>query len=128
MAGNAFHVPATCIKIAMPQMKRRVPQVDSDQTIVMTMIARTVLENESRARLLEIVKYLRYAERDGASQGSLKLGVLAVKPGGGGQIICELDMGPFVTDLATVLDAPDETKDDAENASARAFLDGLGVR
>jgi hypothetical protein len=82
---------------------------------------------DSRDRLLEIVKYLRLAERDGASYGALKLGVLAVKPGGGGQIICELDMGPFVSDLATVIDAPVETEDDVMDAKARQLLDRFGL-
>jgi hypothetical protein len=86
------------------------------------------MNNEARSRLLEIVKYLRYAERDGASQGALKLGVLAVKPSGVGQIICELDMGPFVADLATVLDAPVETTEDIKDASALAFLNKLGLK
>lgn len=82
---------------------------------------------ESKQRLLEVIKHLRYAAKQAAAEGKVELGILAVKPDGGGQIIVRMEAGDFIEDIAKVIGAPDPTTEDEEDAKAFEFLSKHGL-
>jgi len=85
-------------------------------------------KQEARARLLEVIKHLRYASKEASAEGKVQLGILSVKPEGGGRIVASMDAGSFIEDIALLIDAPEHTEDDHLEASAEAFLHRFGLR
>jgi hypothetical protein len=84
------------------------------------------LKEEAKSRMLSVLPYIRYAVEQAKKEGDPKLGILAVEPGGAGQVIARFGV-EFLEDVALLLDAPPQTEEDNRNAIAQEFLDTLGL-
>lgn len=78
---------------------------------------------QARNDLLTIIKHLRYAASQATENGKPMLGILSVEPDGGGKIECRLEIGEFLDDLALVIGAPPQTKQDDFECAARKIAD-----
>jgi hypothetical protein len=83
---------------------------------------------ESRQRLLSVIKHLRYAVAEAAKGGKVQLGILSVKPDGSGNVVARMEVKEFVDDLAKALGAPEYTQADELDAAAKQFMDVFDLR
>jgi hypothetical protein len=85
-------------------------------------------KEEARKKILSIMAHLRHAGERAKEEGELHLGILAIKPGGGGRVVVQVAASEFMDDLALALDAPPDTEEEKLDAQAVAFLDQHGLR
>jgi hypothetical protein len=85
-------------------------------------------KEKARARLLEALPYFRHAANNAKEGGKIQLGILSVKDGKSGQIVARFDADDFFDDLALILDAPPQTKNDDMRAAAEALLQSFGLK
>lgn len=83
---------------------------------------------EAKERLLEALPHLRFAASEAQLEGTVQLGILAVKEDGTGNIKARFDAAGFFEDLALVIDAPPQTEDDIIDAKAVKLLQQLGLK
>jgi hypothetical protein len=72
------------------------------------------------------IGYMRHAVKVAAESGDVEIGILSVKPDGTGKIVAMFEAPEFFDDLALLIGAPEQTKEDDMKAEAAAILDGVG--
>jgi hypothetical protein len=81
----------------------------------------------ARQRILQVIPHLRYsikeAEKHFSGEGKVEIGILAVAHDGYGKVISRFSANEFLEDLATVVCAGPQTKDNELEARARQIID-----
>jgi len=72
------------------------------------------------------IGYMRHAAKDAAKDGAVEIGILSVKESGAGRVVARFEAPEFFEDLALIIGAPEQTKEDDLKAEAAQLLDGFG--
>jgi len=88
----------------------------------------TIEKQEAMARLLAGMPYFRNAVDTASKNGTVKLAILSEMPDGSGKIECKFECADFFADIATIIDAPAQTKQDDMTAAATRFLQKHGIK
>lgn len=82
---------------------------------------------EARSDLNAFLKHLRFAIEEANAAGKARLGVLSVRPDGGGKIECQFDCG-FVDDVALLLGFAPLSDADRKECRDQQLLHKLGLK
>jgi hypothetical protein len=83
---------------------------------------------EAKAALLRAIPYFRHAIEEARKLGDVKMGILADKPDGSGELTMRFECEEFFADIALVIGAPEHTEQDESKAKALAFLQKHGLK
>jgi hypothetical protein len=75
-------------------------------------------KEEIREKFLTALPHFRFAMKEASRKGKAKIGVLSITEDGGGKVIASFEAEEFFDDLAILLDAPPQTKEDDLEAAA----------
>lgn len=87
----------------------------------------TAEQEEARNRLLQAMPHFRFAMKQAALKGAAHVGILAVQPDGSGNVEAKFAAPDFFNDLALVLGAPPQSKEDDMMAGATRLVQQLGT-
>jgi hypothetical protein len=79
-------------------------------------------QEEARNRLLQAMPHFRFAMKEAAKKGAPHVGILSVQPDGSGGIEAKFAAPDFFNDLALVLGAPPQSKEDDMMAGATRLV------
>jgi len=80
------------------------------------------MKEAARERMLKALPHMRFAVKEAAEQGEVHLGILAMKPDRSGKITATFQATEFFEDLALLIDAPPQTKEDDMDAAAARLV------
>ena len=83
---------------------------------------------EAKNRLLLAVPYFRAAMKDAKAKGRTEVAILAAMSDGGKSIEMACDATELFDDIALVIGAPAQTKNDDMQAKAVGFLQRFGLK
>lgn len=84
--------------------------------------------DEAKAKLLAALPYLRHGIAEANKEGTAQIGIISTHPNGAGRVVLEFVVDEFISDLAVVLDAPEQTEKDTAQAKAVQFLNEHGLK
>jgi hypothetical protein len=84
-------------------------------------------KDKAKENLRLAMPYFRKAVADASKNGVVKLCIISTKPDSSEKIEMQFDCSEFFKDLATVINAPEQTNTDDMKASALSFLQRHGL-
>jgi hypothetical protein len=119
-AGVSMMIACDCVPV--------VTRVGS--TSITRLVPPKQLEEEKRRetaidKMKKALPFMRHAVKLAAADGAVHFGILSVRPDGSGTVMAKFEAAEFFDDLALIVGAPEQTKDDEMKAEAARILDNL---